>query len=122
MRAADDCGHVRAQKVQYAYRPEQVFAFLNGRSHLPFRRELLFKIVHSFVQDAILKRCMEADSAGAAVVGVHFDKSPPSRFLGSSDADRKSVVWVTRVSVRVDCGGLRTIKKKKKNNTQSKQY
>src|SRR3546814_1408694 len=77
---------VRAQKVQYAYRPEQFFAFLNGRSHLPFRRELLFKIVHSFVQDAILKRCMEADSAGAAVVGVHFDKSPPSRFLGSSDA------------------------------------
>src|SRR3546814_16620301 len=84
MRAADDCGHVRAQKVQYAYRPEQVFAFLNGRIHLPFRRELLFKIVHSLVQDAILQRCMEADSLGAAVVGVPFEKSPPSRFLGSS--------------------------------------
>src|SRR3546814_19042536 len=52
----------------------------------------------------------------------HGGLGPPQRFAGSRDAariDRKSVVSGTSVSVRVDLGGGRIIKKKKEKKKYS---
>src|SRR3546814_15801738 len=56
--------------------------------------------------------------------GIAFD-AQRLHFLGrelGTGIDRKSVVWGKSVSVRVDLGGRRIIKKKTKNNNQSLYY
>src|SRR3546814_16209430 len=59
---------------------------------------------------------------GRGRCGTHAYRaaSPPARLARYVRSDRKSVVLGTRVSVRVDIGGRRTIKKKNKETTNLK--
>src|SRR3546814_18468497 len=60
-------------------------------------------------------RQSQRQRAGASAQGF---RSParPAVDAGAGHLDRKSVVWGKSVSVRVDIGGRRLIKKKKKTN------
>src|SRR3546814_12066104 len=58
--------------------------------------------------------------ADSSIVAMSVSPSCSTGVADRADGDRKSVVWGKSVSVRVDLGGRRIIKKKTHNKTKQK--
>src|SRR3546814_10980571 len=63
-----------------------------------------------------------ARESSVANCGSRCSKRVPKRRRSAAASDRKSVVWGKSVSVRVDLGGRRIIKKKKRINDKWTKY